>query len=347
MPIPPIPWPGLVVGFAVALALLWVGLPIARRIDWVDYPDLRKCHRTPTPLIGGVAMYCGYVLGGTLLDATPGMSGGIMWTVATCIVIVGCLDDCWHLRPLVRLMAELGMAFLMTGWGGVLLHNLGNLFGYGIVGLGVWFVPFTMIGFVGVINAINMSDGLDGLAGGQSLVAFLVLLFLAVQAGRWQEVWWILLAVVVLIPFLLFNAPFIKGKDARVFMGDSGSMLLGLLLVWFTVTLTQGSHAACSPVVALWILAVPLIDMFSSIVRRLFSGHHPFASDTGHIHHVLLALGCNKQQVFLILVGTSTLLSLLAVTAHLLTIPDAILFYSFLALLGGYCWFMLKHNKKA
>ncbi|MBF0399292.1 MAG: undecaprenyl/decaprenyl-phosphate alpha-N-acetylglucosaminyl 1-phosphate transferase [Magnetococcales bacterium] len=341
-----IPWLGILLAFTVTSVLLRFGQPVARRIGWVDHPGPRKCHSSPTPLIGGLAIYSGYLVGGIFLDNTD-TSGAVLLTVATSILVVGCLDDCLELRPWIRLLAEFGLALLLTGWGEVLVHDLGDLFGSGIIPLDMWFVPFSMIAFVAVINAVNMSDGMDGLAAGQSLIAFLALLFLATQAGRWQEAYWILLAIVVLIPFLLLNAPLSRDKTAQVFLGDAGSMLLGFALFWFTVTLSQGARATCSPAVALWLLAMPLIDLFSSIVRRLLTGHHPFVPDQGHIHHILLRLGYNKQQVFLILLSISGLFSLLAITAHFLAVPEAILFYSFLAVLVGYSWFVSQTMEKA
>lgn len=340
-----IPWLGIMLAATVTLALLWFGRPIALRIGWVDHPSPRKCHNTPTPLIGGVALYGGYLIGGLFLDNVT-LPSNLLLAVATCIMIIGCLDDCWRLRPWIRLLAEFGLALLLTGWGGLLVHTLGDLLGWGVIDLEIGLIPFSMFAFVAVINALNMSDGLDGLAAGQSLVAFLALLFLATQANRWQESGWILLAIVVLSPFLLLNAPLSQNRVAQVFLGDGGSMLLGLALFWFTVTLSQGANAACSPAIALWLLAIPLIDLSSSIMRRLYTGYHPFYPDRGHIHHVLLRLGYNKRQVFLILVGSSSLFALLAITAHLLAIPEAILFYSLLIVLIGYCWFMIINMKK-
>ncbi|MBF0161858.1 MAG: undecaprenyl/decaprenyl-phosphate alpha-N-acetylglucosaminyl 1-phosphate transferase [Magnetococcales bacterium] len=343
MPIaPPLPWLGIAVALLTTLLLLLSGLPLARRMGWVDRPDARKCHLAPTPLIGGVAMYGGYCLGGLWL-ATPSIPLNILWIVATCTLLIGCLDDCRTLHPWGRFVTEFALALLLTGWGGLTIHNLGDFTGLGVVILEASAVFWTMIFFVGIINAVNMSDGLDGVAGGQTLVSFLILFLLAIQAGRWQDAWWILLAMAALLPFLLFNLPFTPHSQARVFMGDAGSKLLGFALVWFSGALSHGEQPACSPAAALWILAVPLLDMFSSVARRLHAGRHPFASDTGHIHHLLLRSGYNKQQVFFILVATSALFASLGAAAFLLALPDALLFYTFLAVLAGYSWFVIRH----
>ena len=342
MQIAPVPWLGIGVAFATTLLLLLFGLPLARRIGWVDHPNTRKCHQVATPLIGGFALYGGYCLGGIWLDG-PSIPVEILWIVATCTLLVGSLDDCWTLRPWFRFLTEFALALLLTGWGGLAIQSLGDFTGLGVAHLGSWSVPLTMLFFVGILNAINMSDGLDGLAGGQSLVSFIMFFFLATQAEQWQKAWWILLAATVLLPFLLFNAPFSPNKPAQVFLGDAGSMLLGFALLWFAGSLSHGSYPACSPAASLWIIAVPLLDMFSSVARRLHAGRHPFASDKGHIHHVLLHYGYNKQQVFLIMIGASTLFALLGATAFLWAVPDALLFYAFLMLLAGYSWFVMRY----
>lgn len=336
MDIPDLPWPSIMAAFGITLLLLWIGIPFAHKIGWVDHPNHRKLHPTATPMMGGIAMYGGYATALILLDSFLLPSWKIFLFSSGILLILGCLDDCLSLRVKFRFFGELGIALIMVLWGDVVIHSLGNVAGFGIVTLGIAAIPFTIICIIGVINAVNMSDGLDGQAGGQSLIAFIMLFFLAAHAGRWPEAWWMLLASVVLMPFLWFNSPF--GKGAKVFMGDAGSMFLGITLAWFTIILSQGANPALTPVTAVWLLAIPLIDLFSSIVRRLMKGHPPFSSDLGHIHHLLLKQGFNKKQVFLIMVGLSLLCALIGVLAPLLAIPEALLFYGLLTLFVGYCW---------
>lgn len=337
-----LPWASISTAFGLTLLILWLGVPFARRIGWVDRPGERKIHTQPTPLIGGFAIYGGYVASLILLDvAWP--SWEIFLLISGITLLLGCLDDCLVVQARIRFLTEFFIALMMVEWGEVVLYNLGDIGGQGIFSLGKWSVTFTVISIVGVINAINMSDGLDGQAGSQSLIAFLMLFFLAAHAGRWQEAWWVLLACVALIPFLMFNAP-LKG-GATVFMGDAGSMFLGMTLAWFTIFLSQGPHPALTPVTALWLLAVPLIDMFSSILRRILAGRPPFSSDREHMHHILLQHGYSKQQVFLIMVGLSLLFALVGVTAFLMAIPEFILFYGLLALFVGYGWFAFRWQK--
>lgn len=335
MTTPEFPWGSISAALAVTTLMLWFGLPVARKIGWVDYPSARKTHKKITPLIGGIAMYSGYVIALALLD-TAWPSWEIFLLISGITLIIGCLDDCWEVRARIRFLAECVIALMMVAWGEVVIDTLGDITGLGIIELGVWSVVFTMVSIVGVVNAVNMSDGLDGQAGGQSLVAFLALFFLAAHAGRWQEAWWMLLFGVVLLPFLWLNVP-LRG-DAKVFMGDSGSMFLGMTLAWFTISLSQGPHPAFTPVTALWLLAMPLIDMFSSILRRLMLGRPPFSSDLGHMHHLLSQAGYNKKQVFLMMVGLSALFSLVGVVALFLAVPETIMFYSLLVLFSGYCW---------
>ena len=335
MVMPEFLWVSIGTAFAVTTLILWLGQPIARRIGWVDQPNARKIHQQSTPLIGGIAMYGGYIAALSLLDGVwP--SWEIFLLLSGVTLIIGCLDDYLEVPAKIRFLAEFGIALMIIKFGEVEVHSLGNIVGLGVITLGPWSVAFTAISIVGVINAVNMSDGLDGQSGGQSLVTFLMLFFLAAHAGRWQEAWWVLLAGVVLVPFLLLNIP-LRG-DAKVFMGDIGSMFLGMTLAWFTISLSQGEHPAFTPVTALWLLAVPLIDMFSSILRRLMAKRPPFAPDLGHMHHLLLQNGYHKKQVFLIMVGLSAIFSLVGVLALFLAVPETILFYGLLALFAGYCW---------
>ncbi|MBF0367835.1 MAG: undecaprenyl/decaprenyl-phosphate alpha-N-acetylglucosaminyl 1-phosphate transferase [Magnetococcales bacterium] len=332
-----LPWQSLMVGFGLTAMALQVGMPLAQKIGWVDRPSKRKRHKTPTPLIGGAAMFFGYVPA-LLLQEGLWFEREVFLVVAGLALIVGFVDDWETLRARFRFLTEFAIALMITAWGGVAVHTLGDLVGLGEVVLGVWEIPFTMICLVGVINAVNMSDGLDGMAGGQSLVSLLMLFVLAALVGRWQEAWWVGLSVMVLIPFLLLNAPLPGRGAARIFMGDAGSMFLGLTLAWFTVTLSQGSNPAFAPVTALWLVAVPLIDMFSSILRRLLTGRKPFSPDLQHMHNLFLVMGFAKGEVFLIMVGLTSLFGIVGIAADFGGVPHALMFYLLLVLFAAYSW---------
>ncbi|WP_193771088.1 MraY family glycosyltransferase [Candidatus Magnetaquicoccus inordinatus] len=318
------------------------GIPLARRLGWLDHPNGRKPHSTPTPMVGGAAMFGGLLTGSLFLDSSP-YPMEIILVALTAIVLLGCLDDCRTLSTRIRLFTELLIALLLIQWGGITIRELGNLLGNGSLSLNAWSTPFTVLCFIGTVNALNMSDGMDGLASGQSFVSLFVLFGLALRSGQAEDAAWILLVLAVVLPFLLFNAPLTPGRSALTFMGDAGSKLLGLCLFLFTVSLSQKTEPLIAPVTALWLLAMPLMELFSSILRRLLVRQSPFHADKGHLHHRLQQWGFDKRQIFLLMTGGSLLFATLGALGFLLAVPDYILFYGLLLLFAGYCWYIIRN----
>ncbi|MEO5333569.1 MAG: undecaprenyl/decaprenyl-phosphate alpha-N-acetylglucosaminyl 1-phosphate transferase [Magnetococcus sp. YQC-5] len=335
-------WPlrSIVTAWTVTTVLLIVIQPFARHVGWVDHPGPRKLHVAPTPLIGGVAMFIGFTLALMQMEMSWIRHEGIILGCGVCL-IVGYLDDMHNIRAYLRFIIEWSLALWLSMGYGLEIHTLGDLFGLGEVVLGRWSILFTTISIVGLINAINMSDGLDGVAGGQSLVSFVWMIMMAGLAERWMEGQILLMFVVVLVAFLYFNAPIplLGRSSARIFMGDAGSMFLGLGLVWFAIMLSQGTNPAMTPTTALWMVAVPLIDMFSIMFRRLLRGDRLFAPDLGHMHHIVLKMGFGKGAVCLIMMGLSALFGLCGAGGQWMGIPEAMMFYLWVVALVLYCWF--------
>jgi UDP-GlcNAc:undecaprenyl-phosphate/decaprenyl-phosphate GlcNAc-1-phosphate transferase len=325
------------VAIGVSCLLLWLLRPLALRIRLVDQPGKRKKHDGDVALIGGIAMFCGLVFSVLMLDAS--LAGfRSFFAAATLLVIVGILDDFHELPTWSRFAAQLVAALIMAVSGGVFVNDLGAITGNAPVELSIWAVPFTIFATIGVINAWNMSDGLDGLAGGLALVAFLFLGFLAFSAGRYTEGQLLFLLAAVVGTFLLFNMRFPRRKQALVFMGDAGSMFLGFTLAWFAISLSQGENRAMTPVTALWILAIPLIDAVSILVRRLYAKRPPFAAATDHMHHILMALGCGVNATVGIIVGTALALGILGLIGLYIGLSEQLLFFGFLGLFAVYLW---------
>ncbi|MCB1134529.1 MAG: undecaprenyl/decaprenyl-phosphate alpha-N-acetylglucosaminyl 1-phosphate transferase, partial [Verrucomicrobiae bacterium] len=191
-----------------------------------------------------------------------------------------------------RLVIQAGLALLMVYGGGVVLADVGDAFFVGALTMGfAAAVPFTVFGTVGCINAFNMVDGIDGLSG---TIAAATLALIALVAGVGGDGATFLLALALLggvLGFLWFNLRFGNQHRARVFMGDNGSMTLGLLLCWLLITITQGPNALVPPIVALWIFALPLVDTLSVMFRRMWMGKSPFSPDRNHLHHLLQRAG--------------------------------------------------------
>lgn len=329
--------------FAVALTVYfhYLLIPAAKNVHLTDKPTERKAHVGEIPLVGGVAMFLGIMFPVFVMDLPPGSVKEIILGMAM-LVITGVLDDLRDLRPRSKFFVQILAALVMTAWAGVYLGDIGDLLGTGDIELGNWAIPFTVICVVGVINAINMIDGIDGLAGTQSLITFVLLFLLALQAGAVVEAKILLLFIAAVVGFLGYNLRLPGRSRALAFMGDSGSMILGFGLAWFLVSLSQGENRAYSPVTALWIFAVPLFDMFGIMVRRMLKGQSPFRPDRQHLHHMFQTLGLSVNQSVLILGVVSLAFAIAGISMDMLGVPEWVMFFGYLLLFGIYVW-VLRH----
>lgn len=289
---------------AVAIALL---RPVARRVGLTDKPDKRKKHSGEIPLVGGlavfigaaVALYASQAIGQPIASA----NGLLAWSGACLLlIVVGVVDDMRGLSPGIRFVAEIAAVLIMVYGGGTVLMDLGRLTpDESILSLSWLAVPFTVFAAVGVINAFNMCDGLDGLSGNLALVT---LLAFGIADGMWGNAK--LLGVTNVISaavagFLLFNQRLLWQHKAQVFLGDAGSMMLGLTLVWGVIDMSQGPDRALSPAAALWFLMIPIYDTVRLLIRRSLRGGSPFAADNYHLHHLLIRAGFSVSEAIAII----------------------------------------------
>ena len=321
----------------VSAALVWALKPLAIRIGLVDSPGERKQHAGHVPLVGGIAIFCGFMFAVLVLELSLD-SYRAFFAGTALLVIVGILDDFHDLPTWARFVAQIVAALIMTLWGGVVVQDLGPLFGSGSVQLGMWAVPFTVFATVGMVNAFNMLDGVDGLAGGIAWVVFALLGFIAFSGNRIADAQILLILACVVSAFLSFNLRIPSHRHARIFMGDSGSMFLGFSLVWFVISLSQGENRAMTPVTGLWVLAVPLIDAVSILVRRLSGKRSPFDAARDHLHHLLLSLGFSVNETVAIIVGLATTVGALGLLGLYRGVSEHLLFYGFLMLFAFHLW---------
>lgn len=327
--------------FALGLVLtaLMVALlrPVAIHIGLIDQPGERKVHSDGVPLVGGLAMFCGFALAALTLDLafTPYRS---FFAAVAILMIVGVLDDLRELTSRARFAAQIAAAAMMAWWGGIALDDLGGLRGgESVVELGRWAVPFTIFATVGVINALNMIDGMDGLAGGLSLVALSGLAFVAHDAGLHDRRDLLLLLAACVVAFLIFNVRVPGRSQALVFMGDAGSMFLGFAITWFFIDMSQGPVRVMTPVTALWLLLIPLFDTVWLLIRRPLTGRLPTAADAEHVHHVLQMIGLGVSHTFGLLMLLATGFAVAGIVARKAGIPQNVMFWIFLALFAVYC----------
>ncbi|TNM68497.1 undecaprenyl/decaprenyl-phosphate alpha-N-acetylglucosaminyl 1-phosphate transferase [Streptomyces sp. NP160] len=312
----------------LAAGTTYLATPIARRVaeraGAMTAVRDRDVHSVPTPRLGGLAMLAGVVVAFAAASGMPFLDNLFLdnrapWAVlgaAAIVSLLGVADDVWGLDPLTKLAGQVLAAGLMA-WQGVQLYSLpwgGGL----IVGSAGLFLAVTVLAVVVGINAVNFVDGLDGLAagvvgiGGAAFFIYSYLFTRTVNEENYANLGSLTVAVLVgvCLGFLPHNA-----HPARIFMGDSGSMLIGLLLAASAVSVTgqvdpavigQISGAQVAPVflpvlLPIAVLLLPLTDLVWAVVRRVLAGQSPFAADKLHLHHRLLSLGHTHGRAVLVL----------------------------------------------
>jgi UDP-GlcNAc:undecaprenyl-phosphate/decaprenyl-phosphate GlcNAc-1-phosphate transferase len=317
-----------------ALLIVWMRRP-AHRFGLVDDPGGRKRHGQTVPLTGGISLTVGFFL--ALALSLPAMGEHLVLLVSMLLLaLIGVLDDLGEVSPRTKLGVQVVAAVLMTSWANHFLVHLGDLFGRGDIELNNWGIPLTVFATVALINGINMLDGLDGLAGG---LVFLMLAFFAVFADWGGEVGSLKILVVLLgalAGFLLFNLPHRWRGHRRTFMGDTGSLVLGFTVAWFSIDLTQGSHQVVPPVVMLWIAGVVLFDVFTVTVRRILRRRDPAAPDRGHIHHILLRRGLSPARATAVLLLANLAMGVVGALGWALSVPESWMFACYVA--TGLCY---------
>jgi UDP-GlcNAc:undecaprenyl-phosphate/decaprenyl-phosphate GlcNAc-1-phosphate transferase len=323
----------LIATLLAALLIVWLRRP-ALHIGLVDHPGGRKRHGDTVPLTGGVAITIAFFI---TLAASAHKMGDYQVLFASMLVlgVIGVLDDIGEVSPRTKLGAQVLAAVLMTSWGNHFLTNLGDILARGPIELANWAIPLTVFATVAVINGINMFDGLDGLAGG---LVFVILGFFAWFAWLLPDVNALKLLLVLMGAvggFLLFNAPHPWRGRRRVFMGDTGALVLGFVIAWFTIDLTHRSDPSqtpVAPVVMLWVVGVVLFDVFTVTVRRMLRRRDPAAPDRAHLHHLLQRRGLGPTQAMLVIVGANLLLGLVGTAGWMLGLSEPALFGGFVLL---------------
>jgi UDP-GlcNAc:undecaprenyl-phosphate GlcNAc-1-phosphate transferase len=319
----------LALGGALALALSAAAIPliirVANRNSWYDLPNGRKVHTSPLPRLGGAGMYAAVLASIVAVTALFPLAGGgeafgfsreFLFVQAGFLVIfaTGLIDDFRNLAAPLKFFLQVAAGVLVT-LGGFTIDALA-LPGLSALHLGWAAWPITVLWLVSLSNAMNLVDGVDGFAGAIAAMAALALGASAFIHGRYGAA---LLAVCLLgavAGFLLFNFP-----PARIFMGDSGSLLLGFMLA--TLPLLRGSNQPDGATLFLdlaatvAVLALPVLDTLTAIARRLHAGQPIHRADKLHLHHKLQALGLSDRTLFLIALASGVLLGAMAFAAVL------------------------------
>lgn len=312
----------LVTTLLAAVAVTPVVRGLALRWQILDRPGVRKVHDAPVPYLGGLALllvFVGGVGGMAIFDAYTrrnfrvGMHATqllILLGPALLVFSIGLIDDIRAVRPRTKLLVQVLAATILCA-AGVRIESLRISQTFFIYELGPYSWPVTILWIVGVTNAINLIDGLDGLAAGIALIAAAALAIVGFYFGQRLFTSLALCLVGGLAGFLFFNF-----NPAKIFLGDSGSLLLGYLISALAVMEMSLIPATIPNFAALAVpalaLGIPIFDSAYSIVRRILERRSPFAADKGHIHHRLLALGWSPVRVVVVLYAVSLLVGGLA-----------------------------------
>ncbi len=325
-----------VLGVVLAIAVLRT---VAHRAGLLDHPGGRRQHDAAVPLVGGLAIGIGLAVAlaarGSLEPAPTALMAS-----ALVVMIGGVIDDRIELSARIKLLLQIFAASVLVEFGGVVLFHVGALFSPAVQGLGgMLAVPFTILGVVGVMNAMNMIDGADGLAGGITLSALFWFGLAAWLAGMPAHASLIGLFACAVAAYLLFNAGGPLARKFKVFLGDAGSMLLGLILAWLAIELAMSPFAPLKPVTAVWILAVPICDSVSLMLRRAWRRRSPFSPDREHLHHLLQDAGASSGRAVVLMLLISFSFGGFALFAEKAGVPEYVMFYLSMVIFVGYTVF--------
>lgn len=302
--------------FVISISIVPYIKNIAKHVNALDIPNARKVHKKPMPRLGGVAMFIAFLCGYMFFGEPSAMMNSIL-IASFIIVLTGVVDDIKPLKASHKLVGQILSALVITFYGNILLKDV-SAFGF-YLDFGIFSYPLTIFFILGCINCMNLIDGLDGLAAGISSIYFATIGIIATMQGKYGLDF--ILTFVMLgstLGFLVHNF-----NPASIFMGDSGSMFLGLIIAVIAL-LGFKNVTMTSLIIPLLILAIPILDTFFAIVRRLLKGESISKPDKFHIHHQLLKRNLSQRTTVLIIYFVNILF---AICSIIYVLKDKILGY--------------------
>lgn len=304
----------IIIPFFIALLLVgWIHprlVKIALLKNIVDNPDARKLQRTPVPVLGGVAVFFGVVIAIGCMSSVVDCSGlPVVIMAMMAMLYTGTMDDILSLSPGLRFVIEIVVVLLLIFVGGYCIDDFHGLWNIGR--FSYWYaVPLTVVAAVGIINAINLVDGVNGLSSGYCIMACLIFGTLFFLSGEESMTILAVVSVGALIPFFLHN---VFGKTSKMFIGDGGTLVMGVVMSVFVIAILQnGSRVAAyvNPNVGLVpftlaVLSVPVFDTLRVMSTRILKGTSPFRPDKTHLHHMFIDLGCSHVATTLAILGVN------------------------------------------
>ena len=272
-------------------------LKFAKKRSLLDNPNERKLQRNPVPVMGGIPVFFGLIAGlcvaSFFIDVTELFP---MFVAIFVMLCVGVADDIAGLSPKFRFIVEIAMTLMFMFWSSTSLNDFQGLWGFGE--MPIWLsIPASIVAVVGIINAINLIDGVDGLSSGYCILASLAFSLLFYRTGSIAMFLLCCLAAVSLIPFFFHN---VFGKTSKMFIGDGGSLMMGVVMSSYVVTsISSGGNCELFALsrgmglvpFTLAVMCVPVFDTVRVMVMRILRHTSPFLPDKTHMHHLFIELG--------------------------------------------------------
>ena len=328
---------GMFIAYIVTFLLMPFIIRVAKINKLYDKPDERKTHTYSVSSLGGVGMIAGLSISILLVTDFSIGDSVFQYYLASFFIIfmLGVIDDLFILHPLKKLAGQLLVAFIVTTKAHLLITNLQGLGGFYELNTSVSYI-LTFFAILLIINSFNLIDGVDGLAGSLGLASsfFFGLLFYIKGDMSFAILGFAMAGT--LMAFLVFNFP-----PARIFMGDSGSMLIGLVNAILAIKLIEegntpaaGLTISSTLAIAVGIVIIPMLDVLRVFIIRLTKGSSPFTPDRNHIHHLLLNKGFNHTQVTLTMLLASIVISTVGYFINSLNINLVVIILTFLFFTG-------------
>jgi UDP-N-acetylmuramyl pentapeptide phosphotransferase/UDP-N-acetylglucosamine-1-phosphate transferase len=331
---------GGLLAFIITLLAIPAIIQIAKMKKLYDVPDDRKVHATPVPSLGGVGIFAGFIIAFLLLSDLAPRGHSFPFYIAAFIVVFffGVKDDILIITPLKKFLGQLAVAIILMYKSQLLIDDMHGFLNIGIIPP-VFSYPLTMFTIIVVMNSFNLIDGVDGLAASIGLITCTLFALFFYLNNDWLFALMGIAMSGALLGFLRFNF-----SPARIFMGDTGAMLLGLvnaILVIHFIKTAEGTHILpvyAAPAMGFGILLLPLLDTLRVFGIRIFNKRSPFSADRNHLHHMLLDRGYSHKKITICLSIASILFIVLSYIALPLgttkvILSQIILFFSAILLL--------------
>ena len=301
---------GIIIAFIISFYAIPIIIQLADQVKLYDIPDERKVHKKPIPSLGGLGIFIGFMMAFLLAPSIPAVANMLQYYYASFLVVFffGIKDDILKLRPMKKILGQLIVSVILIFKAGLVITHLYGFFGVTYI-IDSFSYVLTLMTIIVIMNAFNLIDGIDGLAGSLGILTCSTFGLFFYLNG---DIFFAMVGFVVsssLFAFLIYNY-----SPAKIFMGDTGSMLIGLinaiLAIHFIETAATSNTLLINtklnaPAMAFGVLAVPLLDTLRVFSIRILHGHSPFFPDRKHLHHLLLDRGFNHKQILFSLVSVA------------------------------------------